>query len=66
MRPPDVVIKVAQIFPRVAKKYPRQFLRSIDVFKIAQKFTNIWAKFSIKIFHQEFSKIAQSNHTGHR
>ena len=60
---PDVEQKVAQMFPKVTKKQPQQFLHLSEVFKLAQKVTNNLGYFWKKFSHQELSKIAKFGHT---
>ena len=44
------------IFTKVAKTYPHQFLLKIDVFIIAKKSPNIWATFVIIFVNKNFQK----------
>ena len=59
-----LILNVAQLFSKVAQKYPQGILLTNDVFHSCPKSQHtIWLLFCDQICQQELSKIAQSSHT---
>ena len=56
---PDVILKIAQIYTKGAKKEIIAVSLKIDVFTTAQKVTKYLSLFCKKICHQELSKSSK-------